>query len=106
MPILEVKDMYKSFGNTHVLKGVSFSIEKGDVVSVIGASGNGKTTLLRCLTFLERAEKGKIIVDGETVYDAEIADKLTERQIRQSRLRFGLVSRTSTCSLSIPHCRT
>ena len=43
MPILEVKDMYKSFGNVHVLKGVSFSVEKGEVISVIGASGNGKT---------------------------------------------------------------
>ena len=80
MPILEVKDMYKSFGNTHVLKGVSFSIERGDVVSVIGASGNGKTTLLRCLTFLERAEKGMnerfIRILAESVISMESANNL------------------------------
>ncbi len=91
MPILEVKNMYKSFGDTHVLKGVDFSVEKGEVISVIGASGNGKTTLLRCLTFLERAEMGKIIVDGQTIFDADTQDKLTEKEIRKSRLRFGLV---------------
>lgn len=91
MPILEVKNMYKSFDDTHVLKGVDFSVEKGEVVSVIGASGNGKTTLLRCLTFLERPEKGEIIVDGQTIFDASSAQNLTEKEIRQSRLRFGLV---------------
>ncbi len=91
MPILEVKNMHKSFGNTYVLKGVDFSVEKGEVVSVIGASGNGKTTLLRCLTFLERPEKGQIIVDGQTIFDAGSSGKLTEKDIRKSRLRFGLV---------------
>lgn len=91
MPILEVRDMYKSFGKTKVLNGVSFSVERGEVVSVIGASGNGKTTLLRCLTFLERPEAGEIIVDGDTVFDAASPKKPTEKEIRKSRLRFGLV---------------
>ena len=91
MPILEVIDMYKSFGNTSVLKGISFSVEKGEVVSVIGSSGNGKTTLLRCLTFLERPERGIIKVEGETIFDALSQKKLTEKEIRKNRLRFGLV---------------
>lgn len=91
MPILEVYDMHKSFGKTKVLNGVSFSVERGEVISVIGASGNGKTTLLRCLTFLERPEAGKIIVDGDMVFDAASPKKPTEREIRKSRLRFGLV---------------
>ncbi len=91
MPILEVKDMYKSFGNVHVLKGVSFSVEKGEVISVIGASGNGKTTLLRCLTFLETPEKGEVFVDGKKIFDASSTKKMTDKEIRQSRLRFGLV---------------
>ena len=91
MPILEVKDMYKSFGNVHVLKGVSFSVEKGEVISVIGASGNGKTTLLRCLTFLEIPEKGEVFVDGKKIFDAKTKKKRTEKEIRKSRLRFGLV---------------
>lgn len=91
MPILEVENMHKRFGATKVLKGVSFSVEKGEVISVIGASGNGKTTLLRCLTFLERPEKGIIKVDGQVIYDADDKEQLTEKAIRQNRLKFGLV---------------
>ncbi len=91
MPILEVKGLYKSFGKTEVLKDISFSIERGDVVSVIGSSGNGKTTLLRCLNFLEIPEKGEVFVDGEKIFDAQTAQKLKEKDIRASRLRFGLV---------------
>lgn len=51
MAFLEVKDLRKSFGDTKVLKGISFELEKGEVVSIIGSSGNGKTTLIRCLNF-------------------------------------------------------
>ena len=58
MAILDVKDIRKSFGSTEVLKGISFSLEKGQVVSVIGSSGSGKTTLLRCLNFLETPDTG------------------------------------------------
>ena len=57
MPILEVKNIMKSFGNTEVLKGVDFSMEEGEVVSILGSSGSGKTTLLRCINFLEKADK-------------------------------------------------
>lgn len=90
MPFLEVNYLHKSYGNTLVLKGVSFSLEKGEVASIIGASGGGKTTLLRCLTFLERPQKGQVLVDGEVVFDARIK-KMSEREIRKNRLRFGLV---------------
>ena len=65
MAFLEVKNLYKSFGETEVLKGVSFEMEKGEVVSVIGSSGNGKTTLLRCLNFLESPDRGTITVNGD-----------------------------------------
>ena len=91
MAILEVQNMSKSFGANRVLKNVSFTVEKGDVVSVIGASGNGKTTLLRCLNFLEMPEKGKILLHGETVFDAQRQKKLTEKEIRALRLHFGMV---------------
>ena len=91
MAILEVQNMNKSFGANRVLKDVSFTVEKGDVVSVIGASGNGKTTLLRCLNFLEMPEKGKILLHGETVFDAQRQKKLTEKEIRALRLHFGMV---------------
>ena len=68
MPLLEVKDLRKSFGETEVLKGVSFTLEGGEVLSIIGASGGGKTTLLRCLNFLETPDSGEILVNGERVF--------------------------------------
>ena len=68
MPILEVKNLKKSFGQTEVLKGIDFTLEKGEVLSIIGSSGGGKTTLLRCLNFLEIADEGEIVVEGESVF--------------------------------------
>lgn len=89
--MLEVKNLVKSFGKTEVLKGISFSIKKGDVLSIIGSSGGGKTTLLRCLNFLEFAEGGTIAVNGNVIYDGEQKDKMSEQYIRNMRLHFGLV---------------
>lgn len=91
MPILEVKNLKKSFGKTEVLKGIDFSLEKGEVLSVIGSSGSGKTTLLRCLNFLEFAQCGTILVNGETIYDGSANLKLSDAKIRENRLHFGLV---------------
>lgn len=89
--MLEVKNIKKSFGKTEVLKGISFSLEKGEVLSIIGASGSGKTTLLRCLNFLEFAEEGKILIGGEEIYDGENVKGLKEAELREKRLHFGLV---------------
>ena len=91
MAILEVKNIHKSFGRTEVLKGIDFTLEKGEVLSIIGSSGSGKTTLLRCLNSLEFADKGQIIVSGETIFDAEINKRPSEAELRQKRLHFGLV---------------
>ncbi len=91
MKILDVKDLRKSFNKTEVLKGVSFSVEKGEVVAIIGSSGSGKTTLLRCINFLEEADGGQIIADGETIFDSKAEKKLTPAQIRKNQLNFGLV---------------
>lgn len=91
MPVLEIKDIKKSFGKTEVLKGISFSLNKGEVLSIIGSSGSGKTTLLRCLNFLEFADSGTISVNGETIFDGKSAKKLNDSDIRKNRLHFGLV---------------
>ena len=91
MAILEVKNIKKSFGKTEVLKGIDFSLEKGEVLSIIGSSGSGKTTLLRCLNFLEFAEGGTISVDGKTIYDGADKEKMSDSHIRDMRLHFGLV---------------
>ncbi len=91
MPILEVSNLKKSFGKTEVLKGIDFSLDKGEVLSIIGSSGSGKTTLLRCLNFLEFAEEGTIKVNDEVIYDGLSKEKMTDAHIRDMRLSFGLV---------------
>ncbi len=91
MAILEVRDLHKSFGKHEVLKGISFSLEKGNVLSIIGSSGSGKTTLLRCITFLETATSGKILVDGDVIFDSDSTVKLTAKEHREKQLNFGLV---------------
>ena len=63
--MLEVQQLHKAFGALEVLKGVSLTVEKGDVVAILGPSGSGKTTLLRCINFLEKADSGLLVFDGE-----------------------------------------
>ncbi len=94
MPVLSVKNLYKSFGGVKVLKGISLDVEKGEVLSIIGPSGSGKSTLLRCLAQLESVDRGQISVcGGQLVRDgiggkAVYADRTT--RIRIAR-HIGLV---------------
>ena len=90
MAVLEVLNLKKSFCKTKVLKGVSFSLEKGQVVAIIGSSGSGKTTLLRCLNFLETADEGEILVENRPLL-AGMKGKNSDRLIRENRMNFGLV---------------
>ena len=91
MAFLEVNNYHKKFGDNEVLKGISFSLEKGQVLAIIGSSGGGKTTLLRCLNFLEMPDEGKLVLDGEPLFDAAGGKKPSDAQIREKRLHFGLV---------------
>ena len=91
MAVLEVKNIQKNFGKVEVLKGIDFTLEKGEVLAIIGSSGSGKTTLLRCLNFLEIPDVGTITVDGKVLYDSENKATLNDEAIRQNRLHFGLV---------------
>ena len=89
MALLEVEKLTKSFAKTPVLKDISLSLDQGRSVAVIGSSGSGKTTFLRCLNFLETPDAGRITVGGETLYDGTpITD---ENALRKKRLHFGLV---------------
>ncbi len=90
MAFLQVEDIHKSFGQEEVLKGISFGLEKGEVLSIIGSSGGGKTTLLRSLNQLIIPDKGVIKVNDEIVFDAS-EGKLSESMLRDRRLHFGLV---------------
>ena len=91
MAILNVEDLRKSFGSNKVLKGISITLEKGEVLAIIGSSGSGKTTLLRCLNFLETPDAGRIIVKDKVLFDGAEKKKYTDARIRENRLHFGLV---------------
>ena len=91
MAYLKVENLKKNFGATEVLKGVSFEMKKGEVVSLIGSSGGGKTTTLRCLNFLSLADSGKIFIDDELIFDGEKDKKISDEKLRELRLNFGLV---------------
>ena len=73
--MLEIRDVRKAFGDLEVLKGIDLTVEKGDVVAILGSSGSGKTTLLRCVNFLETADKGTMVFDGETFEMGHISRK-------------------------------
>ena len=85
--MLEIKNVYKSFGDNEILKGIDFKVEKGEVVVLVGASGSGKTTLLRCMSFLEKADKGTIIFDD---FQGDMAN-MSKKDIHDLRMKLGFV---------------
>ncbi len=94
MSLVEIKDVHKRFGDLEVLKGVSLSVEEGEVVSLIGRSGSGKTTLLRCINHLETVDAGSIKVGGTAVGYREQRDgfhELPERLVAKNRRHIGIV---------------
>ena len=86
--MLKVENIGKSFGKNEVLKDISFSLNKGEVLAIIGSSGSGKTTLLRCLNFLETPQKGKISVGDEVLFDSDGEVAKSDLDIRRKRLHF------------------
>lgn len=85
--MIEIRELYKTYGSNQVLKGVNICINKGDVAVVIGSSGSGKTTMLRCINFLEQADSGRLTVGALTV-DAAHASK---KEIQAIRLKTAMV---------------
>jgi polar amino acid transport system ATP-binding protein len=93
-PMIEVINVSKSFGDLCVLKGISFSVQRGEAVAIIGPSGSGKTTLLRCLNFLTEYDSGEIYVDGQLLGYENVNGKLirqSEAKIAKSREGIGMV---------------
>ncbi len=91
MAFLELKNYRKKFGENEVLKGISVSLERGEVLAIIGSSGGGKTTLLRCMNFLEMPDEGELYLGGEKLFDAAEKKSYSDAEIREKRLHFGLV---------------
>lgn len=84
-----VNNIYKSFGKSPILKNISFSLEKGEVISIIGRSGGGKTTLLRSLNYLESIDSGEVYLDGKLLLNKDFPKK--EKEIINIRTHYGLV---------------
>ena len=91
MAYLEIENMYKNYGKSEILKGISYSLNEGEVLSIIGSSGSGKTTALKCLNFLEIADKGTIKINGDTIFEGACQKKIKDNILRKNRLHFGLV---------------
>ena len=91
MALLEVKNLKKSFGRIDVVKGIDVSLDAGETLSIIGPSGGGKTTFLRCLNLLEIPTEGKITVGEHIIYDSSKHEKLSDDELRERRRHFGLV---------------
>lgn len=87
--MLKIKGLRKTFGKTEVLKGIDLEIEKGEVVVIVGPSGGGKTTLLRCINALERADEGEIIVDNRVFFSGK--NKIDKNELKEIRKDIGLV---------------
>jgi ABC-type histidine transport system ATPase subunit len=95
MPAVEIRDLHKTFGTREVLKGIDLTIERSEVVSIIGASGSGKSTLLRCINHLEQPTAGEILLDGEPMGHRRGADgklhKAPESVINRMHSEIGIV---------------
>ena len=88
MHMLELKDIHKSYGKTEVLKGISFTMNKGETKVIIGTSGTGKSTLLRCINQLDPPDKGEVFLEGEEIdFSLDVADLSLCSEFQQLVLR-------------------
>src|SRR5688500_12712533 len=102
-PLVQVQELHKSFGDNHVLRGIDFSVARGEVVCVIGPSGSGKSTLLRCIDLLEIPESGKAIVSGQDITGADCDIDAARRHIGMVFQQFNLFPQQSAlgnCTLA------
>jgi len=101
--LVQIQELHKSFGDNHVLRGIDFSVARGEVVCVIGPSGSGKSTLLRCINLLEVPEGGKVIVGGEEITDPDCDIDAARRHIGMVFQQFNLFPQQSAlgnCTLA------
>ncbi|MYU18211.1 ATP-binding cassette domain-containing protein, partial [Streptomyces sp. SID8361] len=93
-PVIQAHDVHKSFGNLEVLKGIDLTVARGEVVCLLGASGSGKSTFLRCINHLETVDRGFILVDGRLIGSDLVRGRLHEARpsvVTERRSRIGMV---------------
>lgn len=98
IPALEIRDLHKRYGSLDVLKGISLTANDGDVISILGSSGSGKSTFLRCINLLENPHHGQILFSGEALElkadrDGQLV-AANNQQINRLRTQVGFVART------------
>ena len=95
VPMIQAKEIHKSFGDLKVLNGISFNVKRGEVIAIIGPSGSGKSTLLRCLNFLEEHDSGEILIDGDPLgysfNENKTRARQSEKEIAKLRSNVGMV---------------
>jgi polar amino acid transport system ATP-binding protein len=92
LPVIEVQDLHKSFDGVEVLNGVDFTVERGQVISIIGSSGSGKSTLLRCMNWLEQPDSGSVRLVGEPIgTSADGKTPMPEKNLAKMRARMAMV---------------
>jgi polar amino acid transport system ATP-binding protein len=102
-PVVEIKNLHKSFGDNHVLRGIDFTVRQGEVVCVIGPSGSGKSTLLRCVNLLEVPQEGQVLVRGEDITDPDCHLDAARQQIGMVFQSFNLfphLSALANCTVA------
>jgi polar amino acid transport system ATP-binding protein len=91
-PVIEVRDLHKSFDSVEVLKGIDFEVQRGKIISIIGSSGSGKSTLLRCMNWLEQPDSGSIRIIGDRIGISEDGKTpMTEKELASLRARMAMV---------------
>lgn len=104
MAVLDIKDLKKSFGQNEILKGISFSVEQGDVISIIGSSGSGKSTMLRCINLLETPTEGQILFRGQDIRSGAMPLTHYRAQVSMVFQSFNLFNNLSVlhnCTLGV-----
>mgnify|MGYP003960280635 FL=1 len=95
VPMIQAKEIHKSFDDLKVLNGISFNVKRGEVIAIIGPSGSGKSTLLRCLNFLEEHDSGEILIDGDPLgysfNENKTRVRQSEKEIAKLRSNVGMV---------------